>query len=110
MTWKGRANNKVQCDRTGAIVHASDCRMTWDGLFVWKPFWYPRNPQDTIKPVRDGVPPAISRPVGEPEFVNYPPNNVPATFSDQTQITWANGADVEWSENAVAESDIVPGN
>ncbi len=69
MTWKGRKNNKVQCDRTGAIVHASDCRMTWDGLFVLKSAYYPRNPQDTNYPIKEGTAPAISRPIGEPEFI-----------------------------------------
>lgn len=108
MTWKGPNNNKVQCDRTGAIVHASDCRMTWDGLFVKKSAWYPRNPQDVIFPIKEGTPPAISRPVGEPEFIQTP-NNVPATFADGTEITWADGTDLEWSENAVAETDIEAG-
>lgn len=105
MTWKKRGDNKVQCDRTGAIVHASDCRMTWDGLFVQKRFWYPRNPQDTIAPIKEGAVPAISRPVGEPEFIKSP-QNVLASFSDGTGITWGDGTDVEWSENEVAESDV----
>lgn len=105
MTWKGRGNNKVQCDRTGAIVHASDCRMTWDGLFVQKSAWYPRNPQDTLYPVKDGTPPAISRPIGEPEFISGPLNQ-PVEWASGAQVTWANGTDIEWSENVIAETDL----
>jgi hypothetical protein len=97
MAWKGRGNNKVQCDRTGAIVHASDCRLTWDGLFVLKSAWYPRQPQDTNSPIREGTPPAISRPVGEPEFID------PVTLkaeSTSTPSTWDAGTwddpDREW--------------
>lgn len=65
MTWKGRGNPKVRCDRTGAIVHASDCRMTWDGLFVQKSAWYPRQPQDIAPPPILPALPAVSRPVDD---------------------------------------------
>lgn len=103
MTWKGRGNNKVQDDRTGAIVHASDCRMTWNGLFT--AHWFPRNPQDTNFPIKEGMPPAISRPIGEPTFIATPQNQ-PASWGDGTGITWGDGTGVEWSENEVAETDL----
>jgi hypothetical protein len=84
--------------------------MTWDGFFVWKPYWYKRSPQETIKPVREDIAPAISRPVGEPEFIDFPPNNVPIEWANGEQLTWSDGTNVQWSENLVAESDIEPGN
>lgn len=104
MTWKQRGDNKVQCDRTGAIVHASDCRMTWNGFFVQKRFWYPRSPQETLMPVREDILPAISRPVGEPVFIASP-SDVLTTWGDGSGITWSDGTQVEWSENEVAETD-----
>lgn len=105
MTWKGRGNNKVQCDRTGAIVHASDCRMTWDGLFVQKRFWYARQPQDIPPPPIPTALPAISRPVGQPEFLPSPQNQ-PIEWANGAPVTWADGTQVEWSENVVAETDL----
>lgn len=97
MTWKGRGNNKVQCDRTGAIVHASDCRMTWDGLFVQKRHWYPRQPQDIAPPPIQPAIPAVSRPVGEPSFIGGSPAST--SWSDGTDITWSDGTQVEWSDD-----------
>ncbi len=104
MTFKKRGDNKVQCDRTGAIVHASDCRLTWDRLFVLKQFWYPRQPQDTNFPIKEGMPPAIVRPVGDPVFIGDR-QDVQSTWSDRSGIEWSDGTNVEWSENEVAETD-----
>ena len=98
MTWKGRGNNKVQCDRTGAIVHASDCKMTWDGLFVLKSAWYARQPQDTIRPIKEQMVPAVTRPIGDPAFILTPqlePQQI--SWADGTNITWGDGQGVDWS-------------
>ena len=69
---------KVKCDRTGAVVNSSDCRMQWNGLYVLKSEWEPRHPQDISKPARDKQSPPIPRPQGIDHYidasdVSYPP-------------------------------------
>lgn len=57
-----RGDHRVQCDRSGAIVNASDCRMTWDGLFVLKELWHPKHPQDEVTVVTERRPSVIRSP------------------------------------------------
>lgn len=39
----------VICDRTGFKVRRSQTKVTWDGLRVWKKYWWPRHPQDFVR-------------------------------------------------------------
>lgn len=91
-----KGDYKVQDDITGAIVNASECRMMWNGLFVHRDNWFPRQPQDTLRPIKDRQAPPIPRPFGQPEFLPVS-NPEGATFSDGTGITWSDGTQVQWS-------------
>lgn len=53
---------RVICDRSGFKFWASECRMTWDGLFVHKKYWEPRHPQDFVRGTRDEQKVPIARP------------------------------------------------
>lgn len=59
----------VICDRSGFKVRASECRKTWDGLFVHKSHFEPRHPQDFVRGIRDSQRVPISRPRGEDRFL-----------------------------------------
>jgi len=52
----------VICDRCGMKRKASDCRITWDNLFVCQGCWTPRHPQDFVKGIPDNQTVPISRP------------------------------------------------
>jgi hypothetical protein len=66
---KEKRDYKVKCDLSGAIYFASECRLRWDGLFVHKSLWSPRNPQDKIKIHTEENRPPIVRPEAEPTFI-----------------------------------------
>jgi hypothetical protein len=65
-----KGDYKVVCDRSGAVVNASDCRMQWNGLYVLKELWEQRHPLDTPPNARPERPPPISRPEGEIQFIS----------------------------------------
>lgn len=53
----------VICDRCGMKRKASQCRMTWDSLFVCADrCWMPRHPQDFVEAVLDDQSVSIARP------------------------------------------------
>jgi len=64
-----KGDYKVYCDRTGFRVYASECKMQWDGLFVRKESWEPRQPQDFVKAKQDKQSVPIARPGSDPEFI-----------------------------------------
>lgn len=61
---------KVQCDVSGFLVNASDCRKQWDGLFVYKDFWSTRQPQDLLTTYPERLAPPNPRPPGTDEFIS----------------------------------------
>ena len=68
----------VICDRCGMKRKASECRITWDNLFVCRTTcWMPRHPQDFVEGVADDQTVPIARPV------------VPATMGTTTVKTSA---------------------
>lgn len=50
------------CDRCGFKFHASQLKKTWDGFYVCKTDWEPRQPQDFLKGVKDDPSVAWTRP------------------------------------------------
>ena len=64
-----KGSYKVRCDITGAIVNATRCRKTWDGLFVIKEAWSPRQPQDILAITEETRTPANPRPGGADTFI-----------------------------------------
>lgn len=61
---------KAYCDRTGFREYASDMRMQWNGLWVRKESWEPRQPQDYVKSKRDNQSVPIARPGTEIKFID----------------------------------------
>lgn len=64
-----KGDYKVVCDLSGAVVNASECRMTWDGLLVKKSLWSPRHPQDILPSTEETRTPAHPRPEGAAVFI-----------------------------------------
>jgi len=52
-TYYKKGDYNVICDRSGYKVKATECRRTWDGLFVRKIDWEPRHPQDFVRGKKD---------------------------------------------------------
>lgn len=65
-----RGSYKARCDISGVIAEASRMRLTWDGLFVLKPLWSPRQPQDILNATEDTKTPANPRPGGADRFID----------------------------------------
>lgn len=61
-----RGDYKVRCDATGATFNASDCAMQWDGAFVYKGVWKPRQPQELPVKFTDTQRPNVPRPTQSP--------------------------------------------
>lgn len=59
----------VICDRSGFKCKASDTRLEWNGLRVYKGFWEPRQPQDKIRAFKDKQAVRNPRPDSTPIFV-----------------------------------------
>lgn len=62
----------VQCDRTGMVRYASECVMTWDGLFVDRLSVgqeAQKHPQERLRPSRDEQRVPIARPMPEATFL-----------------------------------------
>jgi len=57
------------CDLSGFKYPRSQMRMMWNGLYVHKSQWEPRQPQDFVKPIRPPKAVENSRPHVEPTFV-----------------------------------------
>ena len=55
----------VICDRCGMKRKASECRTTWDNLFVCRECWMPRPPQDFVR----GVPDDQTVPTARPDVI-----------------------------------------
>lgn len=64
-----KGDHKVICDRTGFEKMRSQCRYEWNGLLVAEDEWEPRQPQDFVRGVPDGMPVEDVRPDSKPEFV-----------------------------------------
>lgn len=56
------------CDITGFKHPKSQMRMMWNGLYVHKDEWEPRQPQDFVKPIRSQKPVKNARPHRTPVF------------------------------------------
>lgn len=62
---------KVICDTCGFEKYASECRMTWDNYFVCADTcWEPKHPQLSVRGVKDDQSVPISRPEGEPRYLD----------------------------------------
>ena len=72
---------KVICDRCGFERLASDCKMTWDNLFVCTDTcWEPKHPQYTDpKPKGEKQKVPVHRPEPEEDFID---SNNPITGDD----------------------------
>ena len=66
--YKSGDNNAI-CDRCGKPFKASSLKKTWDGLYVCKKDWEPRQPQDYVRGVRDDTSVSLSRPESPDTFV-----------------------------------------
>lgn len=65
-----RGDYKVVCDQSGMIVNASECKMQWNGLFVHRDFWEPRQPQDNLPSSHDRQAVPNPRPEGALQFIS----------------------------------------
>lgn len=66
--WK-LGDHLVVCDRTGFTRYASQTRKEWNGLRTWKRAWFPRQPQDLVKGLKDDMYVEDPRPRGITEFI-----------------------------------------
>ncbi len=67
-------NNNVECDRTGFKMKVNMCRLEWNGFFVRRESWEPRQPQDLLRGFPDRQQPDVSRPGTGDVFLE--PNSV----------------------------------
>jgi len=67
-TYYKKGDWNVECDRCGYNFKASQCRKTWDNLFVCKSCWEPRHPQDFVKSKKDKQRVAVPRPPQTNQF------------------------------------------
>lgn len=67
MPWKHPEVN-YECDLSGKKYPKSQMRMMWNGLYVHKSQWEPRQPQDHVKPIRPPKPVKNARPYTDPVF------------------------------------------
>lgn len=79
-----RGDYKVRCDRTGATFNASDMAQEWDGTFVYKKTFRPRQPQELPVVFTDYMKPPIPRPDTGGNFVL--PNNVDFGYDFNTDF------------------------
>ena len=76
------------CDITGKKHPVSEMRTMWNGLYVHKSQWEPRQPQDFVKPVRSPRPILDARPYKEPVFASEAiPEGVRLTEDGEYRIT-----------------------
>ena len=87
--YKGRADffypgtNNVICDRTGFKLKATDCKMEWNGFFVWKEAYEDRNEQDFLRGIPERQQPDISRPgTGDVFLAEVSGPSMPVTAND----------------------------
>jgi hypothetical protein len=67
-------DHKAICDRSGFEGLASQMVKTWDGKYVLRRFWEPRQPQDAVRGVVDDQRVAWTRP--EPPDTFHEPGSV----------------------------------
>jgi hypothetical protein len=65
-------DNVFVCDRSGQEHYASEGEMEWNGLFVHRSHYEPRQPQDFVKGLLDRQVVSITRPVQDPDFITTP--------------------------------------
>lgn len=58
----------VVCDRTGFTRYASETRKEWNGLRTWTRAWFPRQPQDLVRGLKDDLFVEDPRPRGVSQF------------------------------------------
>jgi len=67
---------RVICDRSGFKAWASECKMSWNGLYVLKKFW-DRSPEYLQTPnVQENLNVPIARPEGVDVFNVPNPNDL----------------------------------
>lgn len=88
----------VICDRCGLRKYASECRMTWDKLFVCADTcWEPKHPQYT--------PP---KPLGEKQNVSAHRPEHNEAFVTAMEVTGTDGLNYACIENHTATADNKP--
>lgn len=73
----------VICDQCGMKRKASECRITWDNLYVCQGCWTPRHPQDFVK----GVPDDQTVPIARPDIVTSMGSTTVATTALKNATT-----------------------
>lgn len=68
-TFYRKGTNNVESDRSGFKYKANECRFEWNGLFVHKSEWEPRQPQDLLRGFPDRQQPEVSRPGTTDKFL-----------------------------------------
>lgn len=51
----------ADCDQCGRMFKSGSLRRQWNGLYTCSQCWEPRHPQDFVRAVKDGSPPAFVR-------------------------------------------------
>ena len=67
MSWKHPEVNAI-CDLSGKKYPKSQMRTMWNGLYVHKSEWEPRQAQDFVKPIRPPRPVKDASPDADPTF------------------------------------------
>jgi hypothetical protein len=60
------------CDRCGTPYYSRDGRIEWNGLFVCKYCYEPRQPQDFVRGLKDDQRVEIARPRQPDRFITTP--------------------------------------
>jgi hypothetical protein len=61
MSYYQQGQWNADCDQCGVKFKSSQLRKQWNGLYTCPKCWEPRQPQDFVRAVKDGSPPAYVR-------------------------------------------------
>jgi hypothetical protein len=87
--WK-LGDHLVVCDRTGFTRYASQTRKEWNGLRTWTRAWFPRQPQDLVRGLKDDIYVDDPRPRGISEFIGPLTTELTADHPAGTQTITVN--------------------
>lgn len=69
-TFYKRGSNNIICDQSGFKTKLHQAKKTWDGFWVHRDFWEPRQPQDFVRGVIDNIKADVTRPESEDVFLS----------------------------------------
>jgi hypothetical protein len=88
-----RGSHNIVSDLDGQLRKVEDCRMQWNGLFVGKEEWSPKQPQQDLRPRPDN-PARFPVRNAEPRTVSVVPSQLSAEVLSSSDVSYAVGSTV----------------